>query len=214
MSSNTVVNTGAAHSKVHSLAERYNNLSAGSTSEGEPSTEPKPKMILTGEFRVAIRQRIQELQRSKEDPTPLRPSTPLPNKRIGTMTPQTPPQVPATPECPGAPRKNKVCHADLLYSRCDEDDNDILLDRKVNDGASRLATFLEPGHGASPSITPVGGSPLRQSWNSDDLTEINAKLQALLFEDDTHDEAQSEETAEQVSSEPVGEPAPENKADE
>ncbi|KAI1433203.1 hypothetical protein GGR50DRAFT_517285 [Xylaria sp. CBS 124048] len=187
---------------VQQLAERFNKLNAGtpSTNEGDAETRPAHKAVLTGEFRVPLRERMQNLRLSQEETASVKPlqlsTPPIPSAK-STQTP--PPELAcmSVPECPGAPRANKV--HDFFRKLGDEDDeDDILLDSKVNNTAKRgSAMFLEPApRSTCRAVTPDGPSPLRQSWGPGDLTEINAKLQALL-------EVDAEAAAMPICTEPV-----------
>jgi hypothetical protein len=168
MSSSTSPTTG--NSVVRQWTEHFNSLS---------TLELTAKTIYTGESRVPLRERVSRMRDGKI-PVLLRLGTPMLSKQTwrSLAEPRTPPPaLPPVPVCPGAPRKGKVY--ELRRDDEDEDENDVLLDRKAYQSAKRPGSTLLGVSRRSYAVTPGRRSPLRKSWGPDQLAKIDAKLQTF-----------------------------------
>ncbi|KAI8634093.1 hypothetical protein F5Y19DRAFT_470265 [Xylariaceae sp. FL1651] len=164
---------------IRQLTQRFKLLSISNSVTGEQIVEPKARVVFTGESRIPLRERIQRMRGGQAIPTALRPGTTLPTlyTLASIKTPETSPTLAPIAECPGAPRKSKVHELRHLGQR--KEDDDVLLDRQAYLGAKTPTGFVDRSL-RSDVTTPSRRSPLLQSWGSDELAEIDAKLEALL----------------------------------
>ncbi|KAI1381521.1 hypothetical protein F4677DRAFT_460627 [Hypoxylon crocopeplum] len=162
---------------------------SGSDAEESLSSDGTRKVVFTGENRIPYRERLQKIRRAAEERA---------KRRSGSGTieakgspPRTPPRTPPSLEpfeieCPGAPRKvNKFLDARRLSdSESDETEDDYVDEEQV---ATKRLLLDSANERHRKGITkPASPSPLRRSFNAEDMEKFGPTLDFMRAELDEH----------------------------
>ncbi|KAI0804952.1 hypothetical protein GGR55DRAFT_681576 [Xylaria sp. FL0064] len=133
--------------------------------------------IYTGESRQNYRERLQQMRSRDGFPRLARRETPITSRRTASMTFQTM-QMPAEyPSIPPKARPQSSPARQVFLSQEALINEDVLLDRKANEKTERETLRQD--------ISSSGRrSPLRNTWNSDQLSEVNEILRQLGVSDE------------------------------
>ncbi|KAI1349417.1 hypothetical protein F5Y01DRAFT_316853 [Xylaria sp. FL0043] len=129
--------------------------------------------IYTGESRQNYRERLQQMRSRDGFPRLARRETPITSRRTASMTSQTLeyPRVPVKARPQSSPARQVFLSQEALINE------DVLLDRKANEKTERETLRHD--------ISSSGRrSPLRNTWNSDQLSEVNEILRQLGVSDE------------------------------
>ncbi|KAI0884715.1 uncharacterized protein GGS22DRAFT_200408 [Annulohypoxylon maeteangense] len=184
-----------------------NELSSPALATDKSSSPEAPQTVFTGEYRAPLRDRLramrQVLHGSKSGapngpekptltPSPLDLNTPSTSPSIPSPPPPTPRRSRPTPlylgTCPGAPIKSQK-YLNLPISKAGTDSDDLLFDRRANQPSpTEVATSARRSADKANErqrrriTTPGAPSPLRSSFNADEMAELAVQLDAMTKE--------------------------------
>ncbi|KAI1281653.1 hypothetical protein F5Y07DRAFT_395500 [Xylaria sp. FL0933] len=135
--------------------------------------------IYTGESRQNYRERLQQMRSRDGFPRLARRETPITSRRTASMTQMSVeyPSVPVKTRPQSSPARQMFLSQEAFINE------DVLLDRKANEKTERETSRHD-------IISSGRRSPLRNTWNSDQLSEVNEILRQLGVTDEK-DEARS-----------------------
>ncbi|KAI1193171.1 hypothetical protein F5X97DRAFT_328811 [Nemania serpens] len=166
-------------SQTHQSAQSINEQSTDASSVKGADSGCNSPTVLTGEFRMSFRERIQRMRDGKGGtPAPLHPAAAKNATPDSSIAPLTPPINLASPKCPGAPRKRKVFDLRKL-SQGDSAAGKDTPTNKENEEAKQPLTVLDTSLHRS-FDTPDRQIVVQQSLGPNDFAHINARLQSFL----------------------------------